>query len=276
MTAFFHKYAYYFSSLFKLARHFRPLTLVARIFLHQVPPGIYPIQLPRLGLRLNVRGVMDIWSVKETFLDRFYERYGCPLQDGWKIIDIGGGIGDFTLFAAKDFSHNQVVAYEPTPQSFALLQDNLSANQASNVHAYNEAIWSSTGTLEIDTSLGEPGQFVSRDVQGRPAGEGGSTTGAPRKVIVPSIPFSEAFRRTGWQAVDLLKIDAEGAEYEILFSLEDEILNKVRRMVMETHDSLTHYTHSDLLKFLTEKGFQVRHVVNVVHADLGYLYAEQR
>jgi FkbM family methyltransferase len=272
MVAFYRKYSYYLASLIKLARDFRPVSLVIKIFLHQVPGGIYQINLPRLALRLDVRGVMDIWSIKETLLDRFYERYGCPIQDGWKIIDIGGGIGDFTILASRDFPANQVIAYEPTPQSFTLLQSNLAANRVINAQAFNEAIWSSTGTLEIDTSLGEPGQFVSKDRRGESANGANSERG---KVIVASIPFSEASHRSGWQTVDLLKIDAEGAEYEILFNLPDEILVKIQRMIMETHDSLSRYTHVDLVKFLREKGFQVRHVVNVVHADLGYLYAER-
>jgi len=39
--------------------------------------------------RLGVRGPMDIWIAKETYLDRFYERYGTPIGDGWAIIDVG-------------------------------------------------------------------------------------------------------------------------------------------------------------------------------------------
>ncbi len=65
---------------------------------------------------------MDVWSVKETFVDRFYERYGAPVGEGWTVMDIGGGIGDFSIFAAYDKPSNQIYAFEPYPGSFTLLR----------------------------------------------------------------------------------------------------------------------------------------------------------
>ncbi len=209
---------------------------------------------------------MDIWSVKETFLDRFYEKYGCIIEDNWNILDIGGGIGDFTIFAAKNYPGNKVIAFEPTPESFNLIKENLKANQVQNALAFNEAIWSNNGSLEIDTTQGEPGQFISRDIK-ELAGEG--------KIIVPCIPLAEAFQRLGWDQCDLMKIDAEGAEYEIIFNLPGNLLTKVQRIVMEYHDSITEYNHSDLADFLQKKGFSVKCKVNAAHDNLGYLYAER-
>ena len=73
----------------------------------------------------------------------------------------------------------------------------------------------------------------------------------------------------------MLKLDCEGAEYNILFGAPDETLKRIRRIVMEYHDSLTSHTHRDLVKFLSEKGFHVQVTPNYVHDDLGYLYASR-
>jgi FkbM family methyltransferase len=263
------KYIYYLSSIFTLLTGVKNWPLVVRVFLKAAPPSPYPIELRKSGLTLKARGVMDIWSIKETFLDRFYERFGVPIQDGWTIVDVGGGIGDYTLFAASAAPHGRVFAFEPFPGSFALLQENLAANHAANVQAFPEAIWAQAGALKIDSTLGEPGQFVSRTVDD----DGRSPTAGEQSTQVPSISMADAFARLEIPRCDLMKIDCEGAEYPILFNTPDEVLGRVERIVMEYHDSITRYTHGDMQAFLDSKGFAVRAVQNFVHPDLGYLYA---
>ena len=259
------KYTYYLSSIGKLLTGVRPLATVARVFLHLAPPGVQLVELPQVGVKFKVRGVMDIWSVKETFLDRFYEKYSEPIQDGWKILDIGGGIGDFTIFAALGRPSSAVYAFEPTPQSFALLQENLRLNKVANVQGYAEAVWSEKGTLAIDTTVGEPGQFISQQVEGAAPQNG--------KVLVPSVSLAEVFGRLGLEQVDLMKMDCEGAEYPVLFNASDEVLGRIKRMVMEYHDNVTEFTHVDLERYLSAHGFQVQSFENPVHNYLGYLYA---
>jgi FkbM family methyltransferase len=239
---------------------------VVRVFLKTAPPSPYLIELRKSGLKLKARGIMDIWSIKETFLDRFYERFGVGIEDGWTVVDIGGGIGDYTLFAAAAAPHGKVFAFEPFPESFALLQENLAANGAAGrVQAFPEAIWSQAGALKIDSTLGEPGQFISRTAD----------TQVAQATQVPSISMADAFARLGIDRCDLMKIDCEGAEYPILFNTPEDVLGRVQRIVMEYHDSVTSYTHRDMQEFLASKGYAVRVVQNYVHPDLGYLYAER-
>ena len=257
------KYTYYLFSIYKLLTGVKNWPLVVRIFMKIAPPSPYRIELRQSGLQLKARGVMDIWSIKETFLDRFYERFGTRIEDGWTVVDIGGGIGDYTLFAALANPHGKVFAFEPFPESFALLQENLAANRAANVQAFAEAIWSQAGDLKIDSSAGEPGQFISRSTDAQ----------VDQSTRVPSISLEQAFARLQIERCDLMKVDCEGAEYPILFNTPDRVLGRVQRIVMEYHDSVTSYTHSDMQEFLSAKGYAVRVVQNYVHADLGYLYA---
>jgi FkbM family methyltransferase len=259
------KYPYYLISMFELAAGVRPLSTVWKVFKGEATPGEQLINLPRHGVQFKVRGPMDIWSVKETFLDRFYERFGIEVGADWTIVDIGGGIGDFTTFAAKAHPSNRVYAFEPTPDSYRLLQENLALNGISNAQSFQEAIWSHTGSLRMDASVGEPGQYISYE----------DHPGMPGQIQVPSLDLQEAFNRLQLTACDLLKMDCEGAEYAILFNAPVHLFSRIRRIVMEYHDRPTQYTHSDLEKFLSAKGYVVKIVHNYVHNDLGYLYAEQ-
>lgn len=259
------KYSYYLFSIGELLTGIREWPLVMRIFLGLAPAGTHVIHLRQGNICFRVRRAMDVWSVKETFLDRFYEKYGAPIGSGWKIIDVGAGIGEFTLLAALRHLDNMVYAWEPFPQSFALLQENLKLNEATNVRAFAEAVGGETGVLALDLSSGEPLQVQSMAIE---------SEGASQEVLsVPSISLADLFDRLSLDRCDLLKLDCEGAEYGILFNTPESVLSRIERIVMEYHDNASAYTHVDLFQYLREKGYQVKTFPNQVHGYLGYLYA---
>jgi FkbM family methyltransferase len=260
------KYAYYLRSIFTLLGRIQPPFLVLRLFMGAKPQGYPLIRLRGTGLRFRTRSAMDIWAIKETLLDHFYERCGFPLQDGWKVVDIGGGVGDFTIQAAHRRPGARVFAFEPTPSSFGLLQENLKLNNITNVQSFPAAVWSADGEVEIDTGMGEPVQYTSQ----LRAGEAPPAAG---KVVVPGYALSTALSMTGPADCDLMKLDCEGAEYEILFKAPDTVLQRIHRIVMEYHDNAGPFTHKDMARFLQEKGYEVRVYPNVVHPYLGYLSA---
>jgi tRNA G46 methylase TrmB len=90
----------------------------------------------RNGPEFLVRSRMDAWCVKETWLDQFYERHLGAVRSDWSVIDIGAGIGDFTVKAAMAARNGFVLALEPFPDSHALLLQNLKLNNCANVRAH--------------------------------------------------------------------------------------------------------------------------------------------
>lgn len=68
----------------------------------------------------------------------------------WNIVDVGAGLGDFTVYAAKHCSDGVVLAYEPLPESFDLLQRNLAINEITNVQAYNLATAETSSSLALE------------------------------------------------------------------------------------------------------------------------------
>jgi FkbM family methyltransferase len=264
----FRKYRYYLASIWKLLTGMQPAPGIVRAFLHPRTAKPQVIKLRKNGYRFKTRGVMDIWSIKETFLDRFYERFSTSIGNGWTVMDVGGGIGDFTIFVAAQNSKNVVYTFEPTPDSFHLLQENLSLNRIENAQAFPQAIWSQDGQIVIDTTVGEPGQYISQAISSQDPIKDG-------KVIVPSITLEQAFEATGLAHCNLLKLDCEGAEYEILFNTPPATLERIERIILEYHDNVTAHSHADLEAFLREHGFAVKAFSNDVHNYLGYLYASR-
>jgi FkbM family methyltransferase len=240
--------------------------LVVSIFLNLTKPGVKTIRLRNCGMQFKVRGAMDVWSIKETFLDRFYERYGYTIRPDWKVIDIGAGTGEYTLFAAASLAHTdgRVFAFEPFPESFALMQENLRLNKIKNVQIFPEAINSETGVLVLDLASGEPLQFQSHH---------NKAVNEESSLRVKSLSLTDVLKKTELGSCDLLKLDCEGAEYAILFATPQSVLEHIRHIVMEYHDNVTQYNHGTLARFLTEQGFQVDTFANPVHSYIGYLRA---
>ena len=70
-------------------------------------------------------------------------------------------------------------------------------------------------------------------------------------------------------------MDCEGGEYDILLHADDASLKAISHISMEYHDDLTPYTHMDLVRFLSEKGFAVKTTRNPAHTEIGFLYAQK-
>lgn len=256
---------YYLTSIFRMLINFKNWPVLLPLFLRPVHSGEYQLNLRQPPLRLWVRSAMDVWSVKETFLDAFYTRYGVPIQNGWRVLDIGAGIGDFSLYAAYGNPQTVVYAFEPFSASYRLMTRNLGVNRIENVMTYKQALWSQDGRLALDLSGGEPLQIISKESNpGKESQEG---------VIVQAASLEGVLLRHGLDVINLMKMDCEGAEYKILLQTPVEVTSRIERIIMEYHDIGPDLNHQILASFLEKRDFSVTMHKNVVHDHIGYLYA---
>lgn len=105
----------------------------------------------RNGCQFKVRSLTDVWIIKETCLDRDYESVATDIQDHWTIIDIGAGLGDFAISVAYEHPNCRVYAYEPFPESYRLLEENIKLNSVSNVIASPMAVGAQSGEITLYT-----------------------------------------------------------------------------------------------------------------------------
>lgn len=266
--SFLRKWGYYAWSVLELIRGVRNWPAMLGLLLRRDRQGEYRVRLRRPPVRLDIRGAMDFWAVKETFLDAFYTRFGVPVEDDWTVVDIGAGVGDFAILAARSGPGVRVYAYEPFPESYQLLTRNLKLNAVHNVNAFQQAVWRQVGTLELDLTGGEPLQIASR--------EGDGAELPAETVEVQAVTLGDVLDDQGLARIDLLKLDCEGAEYPILMASPPAALARVDRIIMEYHDLDAERNHFRLTAFLETAGYRVSWRKNVVHDDIGYLYAERR
>lgn len=254
---------YYIKSIVTLLGGFTDPVLILKIFLSgkSIPAAGVPVKLKKNGLVLFVRNPMDVWSIKETFLDDFYhfEKYTKP--ETGVILDIGAGIGEFAIQAAAACPGCRVIGFEPFEQSCTFFRKNIETNALTNVTAVLAAVTSTAGNLALDVSSGNPLQFRAQ-------------TSYSSENSVETVRLVNYLDEQNITTVDLLKLDCEGGEYDILLPLSNQELQRIKRIVMEYHDGLTEHRHSEIIEKLHNAGFSVEVHPNKVHNSIGYIYAQ--
>lgn len=255
------KWGYYASSLATLGRGIVEWYRLPGIFLNRKSDKVHQVTTRSPRFTFQVRGGMDVWSVKETVLDDFYSKVGTQVQPGWTVVDIGAAIGEFTVPAASRAGARNVFAFEPNPRSFKLLQENLAANGLQEVSNYPYAVWSADAQLAVDPDPREPLQALISE----------TSHGQTVQALSLATILSEIIKGP----IDLLKSDSEGAEYAYLVEASDQTLESVKRIVMEYHDLDESRNLKTLRARLTAAGYQVTVRPNQVHGNIGYLYADR-
>lgn len=228
-----------------------------------------PVTKPALlrlkdGTCFKIRTPMDVWIIIETYLGHDYEQHGFDMQSNWRVIDIGAGLGEFTIAAAKKCTNGIVYAYEPFPESFQLLQQNLILNHVENVVEHSHAVAGRPRTMHLNTASGVPVLYST-------AMEKAQTR--EHDILVEATTLDQILETSGIETCDMLKMDCEGAEYDILFHTSPSTLEKMRRICLEYHNGIAEYSHLDLINFLKSHGFSVIASPNPVHKHTGLLFA---
>lgn len=80
-------------------------------------------------------GIIDIWAIKEVIFDDCYK---VGNKKGKVAIDIGSGIGDFSVLASKKFS--KVYAFELDKKRFEMSKKNFKKNNITNVYPLQKEV----------------------------------------------------------------------------------------------------------------------------------------
>lgn len=230
-------------------------------------PSQTPVLLRfRDGTQFLVRTALDVWIILETYLGHTYEQNGFDIQKNWRILDIGAGLGDFAITAAKKCPEGMVCAYEPFEESFALMEQNISLNGLENIRPYPYAVHATAREMPFKTSSGVP-VLHTTTVSGDPEEKHDSTVWATT--------LDEIFDGCEIETCDLIKMDCEGAEFDILLHASPRPFVRTKRITLEYHNGITQYSHLDLIALLKQNGFSVICQPSPVHNHTGLLFASK-
>jgi FkbM family methyltransferase len=162
----------------------------------------------RIGLdRSGHIGSAIYWRGIHSFAEAQLIRDHLPV-DG-VFLDVGANQGELTLIAARQARRGRVIAFEPVPRWFAMLEENVRRNGWSHVTVVNRALSDREAEVEMYTS--EEGRTNEGLSSLRSTGDRNVPV-----ATVSTLPLDAFVEREGLSRVDLIKIDVEGAERAVI------------------------------------------------------------
>lgn len=169
----------------------------------------------------------DFYVAEQSFAGEFDELAAMSLKHNF-IIDAGGCIGTSAIVLARAFPAAKIVSIEPSKENFLILQRNVAPYP--NIVPVNKALGASKGIISlVDRGTGHWGfstvQAPADAAQSMPM----------YQVEVITIP--EIMSAHGASAIDILKLDIEGAELDLL-KPRPAWLDSVDILLAELHDRI--------------------------------------
>ncbi len=143
------------------------------------------------------------------------------------IIDIGANVGFFSAFAISKFPNCNVYSYEPVGANFKQLLRNSELNPDKSFKCFNNAVCGHKGTIRIN--------FEKHDEFTTSATIKDNDKGNMVSIEVPCLRLSDIFDDNNIDKCDFLKIDCEGAEYDVLYNTPTTYIDRIDQMVIEVH-----------------------------------------
>ena len=180
-----------------------------------------------------------LYSVKELFVEEIYK---FKAQDDTPyIIDCGSYIGTSILFFKTQYPNAKILAFEPDNSNFELLNNNIKNWDLKDIEIQNAAIW-------ID-NLGV--NFIADGNMASKIDESNNTAHNENQKT-KSVRLKDLLT----EKIDFLKIDIEGAEYEVLVDCESK-LSFVENLFIEYHGNYNEmYKLNKILNILIENNFK--------------------
>lgn len=188
------------------------------------------------------------------------------------ILDVGGHIGTFGIWAKTLWPDALLVALEPFEENFNLYKQNIELNGLKNAHVIRAAINYDPSRPVFQTIVGGAtggACFI-------PVCEAEQRAGNPKYILdynIPTVTLEEVFEKYGIKAVNLAKFDCEGGEREAFRKMSAEALAKFQYIVGEFH-SLGTMGHGFREKYMARF---VNHDIVIPECDLpndcGFFFA---
>jgi FkbM family methyltransferase len=170
------------------------------------------------------------WSRYRSFVYGTWEpavirAVAATVKTGMTVIDVGAHIGYYTLVFAKcTGADGRVYSFEPLPANFDLLQKNVRLNDLRQVHTIPKAVFSRNQEITLTVPDDQPH-----------SGNGSMYLQAGVAQTRINAVSLDSFCKESEIRPDVLKMDVEGAEYEVLMGAR-EIIEQCRpKLLIELH-----------------------------------------
>lgn len=218
------------------------LALIVKFF-----PWIWkkPILLRlREGGAFYVKEFMTLYIYKEVFIDKCYDFPVLTVRNP-VIIDIGGNTGLFSLRMKQLYPEASVYAFEPFAPNFKQFSDTINVSKLKNVMAFPYGVGGNTRKEKL--------YIHKKNIGGHSILN--SQTNSEAYTEIDLVSIKEIFEKLKITKSHLLKMDCEGAEYEIIKNIDLELSASIEKIVFESTPMA--YNINELTEHLKNVGFDM-------------------
>ncbi|MDQ3883044.1 MAG: FkbM family methyltransferase [Thermoproteota archaeon] len=204
-----------------------------------VPNHDYHIHCP-----LNKEDFIVMTKHEEEIIGLFRPR------EGDTVVDIGAHMGRYTITSSKSVGGSgRVIAVEAHPYNFRILQHNIRLNKLKNVNAVNWAVYSKRARLKLYLPDEYLGYTMHHSLMTNYLTSKYSKEIERRFIEVEADTLDNLLKTRGIDEVNWIKIDVEGAEYEVLRGAREILSNNKRiSILVEVHGKDTYHPTMELLR----------------------------
>jgi FkbM family methyltransferase len=204
-----------------------------------VPHHNYRIHCP-----LNKEDLIVMTKHEEEIIELFHPK------EGDVVVDIGAHMGRYTITSSKHVGRRgKVVAVEAHPYNFELLEGNLRLNRLTNVRTVNCALYSKKDKLKLYLPDEEQGYTMHHSLMTNYLVSKYDDRIEQKYIEVEADTLDNLMHRIGIKQVNWIKIDVEGAEYEVLSGAREILSNSDHlSLLIEIHGKDTYVPTMELLR----------------------------
>ena len=197
--------------------------------------SLLSVHLPKYGCQAYCRvgDSFDDFVIMTQHEDFLIERFSCKKND--IVVDVGAHIGQYTITSSTRVGPNgKVVAIEADPSNFEMLKRNINLNQFTNILPINYAVSSREEKVKLYLPSQESGFTKYNTIMTDRA-----RIEKDKFIQVNANTLDNLLEQNGisHEEVNWIKIDVEGAEYEVLKGATN-ILSKSKdiALLIEVHN----------------------------------------
>jgi FkbM family methyltransferase len=199
-------------------------------------------------------GKADLSMFSEIWYREFYNPPFFSIKNKDIIIDIGANNGYFSIYASSLAKNGMIYSFEPAPDLYEIIKKNIDINKISNIKIFNSGVAGNDTKLNFYLSKGHNG---CHSLYRRSPDD--------EEIRIDAVNLENFCFDKKIEKINLLKLDCEGAEYEIILNFSINFLEKIEKITMEYHDDINEHKHDEIVNFLENNNF-------LVCVKSGYLY----
>jgi FkbM family methyltransferase len=210
------------------------------------------IEVPKYDYKVYCGINKEDFIIMTRHEDEIIEKFS-P-KGGDIVVDVGAHMGRYTIIASKRVGQNgKVIAIEPHPSNFGVLERNIKLNGLTNVIPLNYALYSKETKIKLYLPGGESGYSLFNTITLNRAKT------EEKFVEVDAHTLDNLLQQNGikQEEVNWIKIDVEGAEFEVLKGAHS-ILSKCKdiALLIEVHGD-PHFYRTKIEKLLDSYNFKI-------------------